>query len=93
MVQQQKDWEMKVDRSHSMLDYQETGGSPATLRWRARDSALLMYDRNPIAICPDYIASVAKSREAFTDVRRHNEVLYRARLALTGAFNQLDCAS
>lgn len=58
---------------------------------KARDGAPLSYNGHRIAIFPDYTASVAKARAAFTDVRRalrgqkeiRYSLLYPARLRIT----------
>jgi len=77
------DKEIKIDRSHRSLGSRKPGDKPraiiAKLHYdgdcmeilrRARDQAPLSYNGNPVAIYPDYTASVARARAAFTDVRK-----------------------
>lgn len=77
--------DIKIDRSHRILAPTRPGdrekprviiaklhydGDAAEILRRARDRAPLMYNGKRIAIFPDYTASVAKARAAFTDIRK-----------------------
>lgn len=77
------DKEPLVDRSHRGLGSNKPGGKPrvivAKLHYykdcveilrRARTQGPLRFNGDPIVIFPDYKASVAKARAAFTDVRK-----------------------
>lgn len=98
------DKEVLVDRSHRGLRPLIPGGKPrvivAKLHYyqdcvevlrRARNQAPLQWNGNPISIFPDYTASVAKARAAFTDVRNllreqrgvRYGLLFPARLRIT----------
>ena len=79
----QLDKEVIVDRSHRSLAPKRTDGRPraiiAKLHYhqdcvqvlaRARSSAPLRFNGETIMIFPDYTASVAKARAAFTEVRK-----------------------
>uniref|UniRef100_A0A669E9G4 L1 transposable element RRM domain-containing protein n=1 Tax=Oreochromis niloticus TaxID=8128 RepID=A0A669E9G4_ORENI len=78
----QLDREVRVERSHRSLTQRRPGdiprpiiaklnseGDAADILRRARRGKL-HFKGNPIAIFPDYTASVAKARAAFTDVRK-----------------------
>lgn len=81
----QFDREIKVDRSHRVLprgtsrdkDYSRViiaklhyDVDAVEILRKARDKAPLYYNGQRISIFPDYTASVAKARAAFTDVRK-----------------------
>ncbi|KAK7891490.1 hypothetical protein WMY93_023453 [Mugilogobius chulae] len=97
------DREVRVERSHRSLTQWRPGDAPraiiaklnsegdaADILRRARRGKL-HYRGSPIAIFPDYTASVAKARAAFTDVRKmlHDKpgirygILYPARFRVT----------
>lgn len=100
----QLDKEPLIDRSHRSLGQKRTGGKPraivAKLHYyqecvqilrRARSQGPLSFNGEPITIFPDYTATVAKARAAFTEVRkllRDQEgvrygILFPARLRIT----------
>lgn len=102
----QLDRDIKVDRSHRALATRNQGdrerprviiaklhydGDAVEILRKARDGAPLSYNGHRIAIFPDYTASVAKARAAFTDVRKalrgRKEIryglFYPARLRIT----------
>uniref|UniRef100_A0A3P8NVD0 L1 transposable element RRM domain-containing protein n=1 Tax=Astatotilapia calliptera TaxID=8154 RepID=A0A3P8NVD0_ASTCA len=78
----QLDREVRVERSHRSLTQQRPGDIPrpiiAKLNSEGDAADILRRERrgklhfkgNPIAIFPDYTASVAKARAAFTDMRK-----------------------
>ena len=100
----QLDKDVLVDRSHRSLGPRRPDGKPraivAKLHYyqdcvdvlsRARSQAPLRFNGVSIAIFPDYTASVAKARAAFTEVRKllHKRedvrfgILFPARLRIT----------
>ena len=100
----QLDKDVLVDRSHRSLAPRRPDGKPrpivAKLHYyqdcvdvlsRARSQAPLRFNGDSIAIFPDYTASVAKARAAFTEVRKllHKRegvrfgILFPARLRIT----------
>lgn len=100
----QLDRDVLVDRSHRSSAPRRSDGKPpaiiAKLHYyqdcvevltRARTRTPLRFNGDPIAIYPDYAASVAKARAAFTEVRkllRNSQgvrygILFPARLRIT----------
>lgn len=96
--------EVKIDRSHHSLAPRKPGDKPRTIiaklhydrdcmeiLQKARERAPLNYNGNQVTIFPDYTASVARARAAFSDVRRvlrgrqgvRYGLLFPARLRIT----------
>uniref|UniRef100_A0A3P9KMM2 L1 transposable element RRM domain-containing protein n=1 Tax=Oryzias latipes TaxID=8090 RepID=A0A3P9KMM2_ORYLA len=104
--------DIRVDRSHRVPAPRKNGderprviiaklhydGDAVDILKRAREKAPLTYNGKRISIFPDYTASVAKARAAFTDVRKalHGRsgvwfgLLYPARLRITYKNNSKD---
>lgn len=98
----QLDRDVLVDRSHRSLAPRRSDGKPRAIIAKlhyyqdcvevlTRTRAPLRLNGDPIAIFPDYTASVAKARAAFTEVRRllrncpgvRYGILFPARLRIT----------
>lgn len=97
--------EVRVERSHRALTQRKPGdklrviitkmhneGDAQDILRKARvQGGQLNFNRNPIAIVPDFTASVAKARVAFTDVRKmlrgrpdvRFSILFPARLCIS----------